>query len=507
MSISPQGRATATATLLIAAGFFIRLHGLGAESLWIDEAHTAAVARMPVLELLKTVALDNHPPLSFLVERGALLLLGDSEAALRLPSLLFGTLTIVAAGAVAKRLFGETAGLIVALITALSPFQLHYSQEARSYELLALLTACSFLSLIRFAERPTAKRAATYTAATVLLLYTHYYGFFAVAAQNVLFFAGVAAGARGYRRGVATWLLVQGTVLLLFAPWAGAAIRAVSDRLSTGPILPRPTARKLIGPFISWAGSPLSFLLFGVLSLNALSLPFRSPSDDRTMKSLFLPIGEPPDKERRSDPARVFLLAVWITISLYVPIVMSWFVSPFFVTRYAIGGSIAFYILVAAGIISIGRSGVRKAVIGAVILLSLAGIRRYHHAVNKEPWREIAAMVDARAQEGDLLLFNAPFCEPPFDYYSKRAGLRRASFPDPYGAVERSDLGKLDTLIAPFDRIWFIDAYSRDKDGLVRDRLDEARRFTAENLFPSEASATGKKVTVDVRLYDGEKTP
>ena len=66
---------------------------------------------------------------------------GVSEAGLRSLSAVLGALLVLVTIGLGMRLGCTVLGLVVGLIAAVSPFQIHYSQEARMYILLALEAA------------------------------------------------------------------------------------------------------------------------------------------------------------------------------------------------------------------------------------------------------------------------------------------------------------------------------------------------------------------------------
>ena len=75
-------------------GAILRLLYLGKESLWGDEAFTVALASIPLPTMLKLLA-TNEPNMSLyvLMLRGWLAL-GDSEATIRLPSVVIAVATV-----------------------------------------------------------------------------------------------------------------------------------------------------------------------------------------------------------------------------------------------------------------------------------------------------------------------------------------------------------------------------------------------------------------------------
>ena len=85
-----------------------------------------------------------------------------------------------------KEVLNKSLGTICAILTAVNFYNLSYSQEARPYIFAFLFTALSFTYFIRLVKAPSKKTALYYALFTLLLLYSHYYSLFAVAAQVVL---------------------------------------------------------------------------------------------------------------------------------------------------------------------------------------------------------------------------------------------------------------------------------------------------------------------------------
>ncbi len=123
-------------------------------------------------------------------------LAGLSEWALRFPSVFFGVLMIPLAYALGRRLFGRVAGNLAALLAALHPLWLYYSQEARMYTLLTALGMLAGYALLRvlaagYSQNGYPKRRLAWWTALVVtaiaLLYTHYFAAFLLAAFGLYF--------------------------------------------------------------------------------------------------------------------------------------------------------------------------------------------------------------------------------------------------------------------------------------------------------------------------------
>lgn len=134
--------------LVLFFGLIIRLISLN-QSLWLDEATTALVAKMPLLDFFaKFMPADFHPPLYYLVVSLWSLVFGNSEISLRMPSVIFGVLTVYTTYLIAKEL-KQKWPLVPALFLATSGLHIYYSQEARMYALVTLLVSYLVYSYIK----------------------------------------------------------------------------------------------------------------------------------------------------------------------------------------------------------------------------------------------------------------------------------------------------------------------------------------------------------------------
>lgn len=146
-AISVNYGTLALAAALI-AGVGLRLAHLNA-ALWYDEAFSAWLAGLPLNRLVAATQGDVHPPFYYFVLWTVSRVLGHAEAVLRLPSLLAGLALLPVVYGLAQRLrLSRQAAVLATVITALAPFQIYYSGEARSYALLTLAVAGAGWSLL-----------------------------------------------------------------------------------------------------------------------------------------------------------------------------------------------------------------------------------------------------------------------------------------------------------------------------------------------------------------------
>ena len=152
---------------------------------------------------------DVHPPLSYLVSWFSGKLLGFSETALRLPSVLFSILTIWVVYHLAKTLKLKKP-LIPSLLLATSGLHIYYSQEARMYSLACLLVTLSLYSLVKYLNKKS--NLIPYTIYTILAAYTHYYTWFMLPVYWLIVFFKKPKNLKPF-------ILSQLLVFLAYLPW------------------------------------------------------------------------------------------------------------------------------------------------------------------------------------------------------------------------------------------------------------------------------------------------
>lgn len=222
--------------LLLATG--LRFFRIGHQSYWNDEGNTLALTTYTWPEVVRAAAADIHPPGYYLVVKAWRLLTGESEFALRGFSALAGVALVALLYRLGREYFDERAALAAALLGAVNPFLIYYSQEARMYALLATLSAGSFWLFLLWlkSSRPPAAPIGNwafvigYCLISAAGLYTHYAFPFVLIAQNLAALGGLLAHRRGsgFRR-LGAWLGLQLLTFLLFTPWLPTAYRQLTS--------------------------------------------------------------------------------------------------------------------------------------------------------------------------------------------------------------------------------------------------------------------------------------
>jgi hypothetical protein len=225
----PLGGLSAVAAVLAAISSLLAL-GLvsGRDSLWIDEAITGLVMRQShtladlVAFMRTTDGSESAQSLYYFILWLWTRVAGDSEAALRLPSLLFMALAALAVftNLLLLRL-SRNAAILAAGSFLVLPVTMWYSLEARPYALVVLLASVHITSTLRYAMAPTARRLGVMSVLTVLIAVA--YPVAAVGAFCAMVVVAIKKALPSYRatRGVPTLFVALATVA------TGAVVAAV----------------------------------------------------------------------------------------------------------------------------------------------------------------------------------------------------------------------------------------------------------------------------------------
>lgn len=145
-------------TLLAA---LLRFYKLGEWSLWIDEIFTITRAQG---HFNPETLLEQwwRPPISVILTGGVLQILGVSEWSARLSAALIGIVSIPLVYFPVKKLFNPGVAMITALLLAISPWHLFWSQNARFYTSLMVLYFLAAVAFYLYVEEDRIKYLATF---------------------------------------------------------------------------------------------------------------------------------------------------------------------------------------------------------------------------------------------------------------------------------------------------------------------------------------------------------
>jgi mannosyltransferase len=428
--------------LVVLLAFGLRLLAIDRQDIWGDEAFSIWLSGQPLPDVVAGGA-DTHPPLYPFFLYLWLRLAGSPPLAVRSLSAFIGTLTVPLVYVLGRRAFGQTTGVLAALLATVSPVLVYYSQETRMYGLVTLLAAASVYWAIRLVQKPQSVPARlAYFLTTVGAAYTHYYAFFVILAENLVI---VLYLLRQRRADLGRWLATQATLVLAYVPWIA---------LQTGFLHGKASTR-----FEEWdlstalhiAGETLSTFGAGPAAPQAITW---------SVAVLFLlAIG--------AGLVAVFhryRLESWLIVAyLFVPLFLAWAINPimpFFYTRYLLLIVPAFFLLAAWGGMAWQRLWRPLAAGGAVLLLagSAWGLYSYYNDETyvRGRYGQMMAYVEAHALPGDGMILANQLQRPIYEYY-RPGSLDAYFFPRyEYPLEDPRTARDLDGIAAEYPRLWLV---------------------------------------------------
>jgi len=284
-NLSPvQCRALFLGVLVLGAG--LRLYNLGEPSLWYDEACLFETAHTFDLRCTFMDPAENmDPPLMLAAARlweyparaaGLDPLSKTYDFYLRLFPCFLGILSIGLVAGVCRAWTGDsTLAVFAAFLYAISPFQIYYAQEFRSYAVTVPLALAGLIALRGALAENRLRWWLALVAVEVLLVYNHFFNFSLIFSINVFFVIYFALETRLRNRALlAKWTASQAAVVVLLLP--ALHMMRVADKIFMNlkyPFYPPPEWKTGLITFKAFfAGYAPSVLAYQMLFVTAAVL-------------------------------------------------------------------------------------------------------------------------------------------------------------------------------------------------------------------------------------------
>ena len=443
-----------------------RLAGLTSQSLWRDEVDSLRFATRPLPQVLAAFTRPGeNGPLYYLLLRPWLAVAGRSEYALRFPSVLLGVLAIPIIVLWATYLFGRRSGvwggLLAALLLAVNPYHVWYSQEARMYTLIVVAVLLALWFFKEGMEKGGWWRWGLWYLFTSLGFYIHVLAVLALPLQAFWVLINPA-----WRKRWLNALAAFALLILPYLPLVGWQWTLLTDfDFHTGhPFVPLPKMLTtlfvvqiqgiLIAP--KWTLALPIFLLTGAFLLP----PFRKRALGMLSSWWVLP------------PLLFFLITL---------------ITPLFTDRYMIWILPALILLLTLGALQVARQNRWLAgllIVGMVVLGMYQGWRQMTTPI-KADLRAAAAYVSPRRGPDELTIFLMPYIRYTYRYYDP------GSYPwaeAPY-ANRPADASlvpeRLAQLTRGYDGVWLVKSEGSfyDQNGLIQTWLNENAELVDEAHF------------------------
>jgi len=392
--------------------------------MWLDEALSVSIAKLPVASIPAALKHDGAPPLYYVLLHFWMQIFGSTDFSSRAFSGICAVAAVGVTFVAVRRLWGLEVAAITAALFAASSYAAYYATEARMYALVTLLVAFGILAITRLFERPTPLRAGLVALIAASLLYTHYWSLYLLAAVGAWFVAagifGTKPDTRRSGRFGAGSLVVAG---LAFLPWLPTFLFQSAHTGTPWAVTPRLQA-SVTGVLHFYdnqgaqpSGGTTITTLLGLVSAALIIGAVFGVAKSGTLIELDL---------RSRVPARLMTWIVFATMT--IGIVGAHMSKSAFVPRYASVVFIPFLILIAIGTGVVAVPWVRLTVVGFLVVgmlsCSLAGT-----TTQRTQSRAVASVIAQHAQPGDLVAFCPDQLGPSTMRVLPNGNLRTVAYP------------------------------------------------------------------------------
>jgi len=200
---------------IVAVAAALRFYRIGAQSYWTDEILSLGASSAPAgVSFWDKILYNVHGPLHALIIH-VLRNVSLSEGFLRAPSALAGTVSVILLYKWLVMLGRRDIAPYGALLFAVSPFSLYYSQELRYYSLMTMFVIIALMVYERYLEEPSYRRGAVLGLALTAASLSHFSALFLAAGLFVhLLVTGKLKG-----RHLASGILAALVLVVLISPW------------------------------------------------------------------------------------------------------------------------------------------------------------------------------------------------------------------------------------------------------------------------------------------------
>jgi mannosyltransferase len=426
---------------ILALALILRLISIHTHPLWYDEAFAVLFSEKGVSAMLYGTlapvdggAADIHPLLYYITLNIWMDFFGQTAIILRLWSVILGLGTISFVYLIGRDLFSKQTGLASALIVAIAPFHVQYSQEIRMYSLLGLLLTSATWCFLQARQSDSKRWWVAFGVLAGLAMHTQQLAAFYLVAIGLVPFI---ARRRSHIMGV---ILGAGIAFVVYLPWL-VNIPGQLQKVNSYYWIAPPDGLKLLITLRSFLSvqldipPPASMIAFVGAIFLFLFL----------MIQLVIYVRKP-RRKTESDNHRIYFV-LWL---FGAPITLMWLVSqvqPVYLERALLPSALMLYI--ALGWL-FTRSGLPNSISGILIIvglvLSAVGLNyQYTWATfPNSPFEQAVNTIDANGDEADVIVHMNKLSALPMIYYDRQ--LTQRYIADVQGSSE-------DTLALPTQEV------------------------------------------------------
>jgi mannosyltransferase len=384
--------------VVVAAGILLRFWTRS--GLWLDEALTVDIARLPLHEIPSALKHDGAPPLYYYLLHFWIVLFGQSNDAVRSLSGVMAVMTLPVGWLCGKRFGGRAVAWTTLVLLASAPFAVYYATESRMYALVILLTGLGYLALRRAMERPRPGNLVAVVVVTAALLYSQYWSIYLVAMVGIWLVASIVRARQKGGEG-APWAALIAVAVggLLFVPWVPTFVYQAKH---TGtPWAAPPNFSAVINALTGFTdnqgstlqtatnqGRLLAVIYFAMLALAVFGIGLS---------------GRIIELDLRTRPRARGVVFVVIG-TLFAAIAGGILTSSAFSARYAAVVFLPFLLLVALGTTTLLNPIGRVIVVGLAVVAGLISSAQ-NVTTQRTQAGAVAAAINTQARPGDVIAF------------------------------------------------------------------------------------------------------
>lgn len=408
---------TAALASITALGLVLRLYRIAEQSVWLDEYYVTVYYGAPdarsFLQLLRLFGPDAMP-FGFLPLYWWGRLMGpDSVGLWRLLSVLLGAACIPLLWLIGREIHSNRAGLIAATLLALSPMHLWVSQSIRPNIFIECYALISMLALLKGMHGGRKAWWAIHAASNLLLIWTHIFTVFLIAAEGAYLLTRV----RRHPRRLAWWCAVMALIGLSSLVWLSDTLSDVAT-VEEDFILSIPPVPNLLADWIAddaghWSDPFLfqratwPFLPEAVRSVFASAHVYF----DAALLVFFAACivwGIGAVIRGKKGPGIGLMLAVGL-LPLGFMLVASLVWRPCVLPRYTSYSSMALYVVAGAAVSAITMAQWRNLIAGLLAIVYAYQLSFTLPVSTRTDWIGVARYIGPQAQEDDLVLVKGTF--------------------------------------------------------------------------------------------------
>lgn len=399
------------AYLIVIFAAVIRFISLTDKYFWCDEASSVLTSRYDVTALLYHASFDVHPPLYYLLLHAWMALFGDSILAVRSLSLVFGVITVALTIKLTRWVAGKRAALLAGWLVAIMPMAVRYSQEARMYALMGMLTIAATMALVMWLKTPDNRRYLfVYALLMTLSFYTHYFTIFALFSHwTVLLVLSFRRDEPVNYLKQPVWWLTNLTIGLAYIPWLLVLFNLLAH-----------IAELRVGGDVGWIPNVL------LSDLPAMFWRFFIGDDGRNyfwgifwlLPALFIGLSCLLMLQR--GVASKFKLLVFCGV--FIPVILVFTISwrtPLFVDRYLFFAALGIPIILAV-MIAESKSKVRGISLLLFFSLLFGSGLRHDYSSDKDEFKRMVHYINSHYQPDDVVVVSNMFNYLSYVYYNKK---------------------------------------------------------------------------------------